>query len=210
MLKKKTAYICIILACVCLCACSQGADEIILIGSESETVETQITGLPEKNRRGSAVEDNESREMETEEATIRVHVCGAVVHPGVVELEAGSRVEDALASCGGFAQGADETYVNLAAWAVDGEMIYFPTLEEVQTGQVWQREQRSSKESGADASGNALVNINTANAELLCTLPGIGESRAQDIIAYREVNGPFRNCDAIMSVPGIKSGIYSS
>lgn len=211
MLKRKTVSICVVLVCVCLCACSKGTDEIILIGSESETVAMQTTGLPEKNRRkpvvSSGQEDAAWKDVQ-EQVMIRVHVCGAVVQPGVVELEAGSRVEDALASCGGFAQGADRTYVNLAAWAVDGEMIYFPTLEEVQTGLVWQREQRSHKESGTDAEGNDLVNINTADVALLCTLPGIGESRAEDIIAYRDANGPFRSCDAIMSVPGIKAGIY--
>ena len=213
MLKRKIAYICVIWVCICLCACSNGGGEIILIGSESEAVAMQTVGLPEKNRRKPAMEsvgqtENVGGEEVQASVMIRVHVCGAVMQPGVVELKAGSRVEDALASCGGFAQGADRAYVNLAAWAEDGEMIYFPTVGEVQAGQVWQQEQRMLKDTGMDTEDGAFVNINTANVTLLCTLPGIGESRAKDIIAYREANGPFRSCDAIMSVPGIKSGIY--
>ncbi len=57
-------------------------------------------------------------------------------------------------------------------------------------------------------SASGLVNINTADAAALCTLPGIGESRAQDIISYREANGGFQACEDIMKVSGIKTAAY--
>ncbi len=213
MFKKKMVYVCAMLASVCLSACSGGSDEIILIGNEDGAVAQEMVGLPEKDRREPALEtENETEDIYAEEVQepmmVRVHVCGAVVCPGVVELAAGSRVEDALEVCGGFAEGADLSYVNLAAWVVDGEMIYFPTAEEVAAGQVRQRVSATYGGYMPVTSKEVLVNINTADVSLLCTLPGVGESRAKEIIAYREKNGPFGSCEALMDVPGIKAGIY--
>ena len=111
---------------------------------------------------------------------ICVYVCGAVEAPGVVFLPDGSRAADALASAGGFAADAAEEAVNLAAKVSDGEKLYFPTCEEY-VAQARQEE----------AAAVGLVNINTADIAQLCTLPGIGESRAEDIIAYRESHGAF-------------------
>ncbi len=124
-----------------------------------------------------------------------VYVCGAVASPGVVELAEGSRVADALEAAGGFAEDAQRDHVNLAAKVSDGEKLYFPTIEEAC------QLQEQAAESG-------LVNINTADAALLATLPGIGEAKAQDIIAYREEKGGFAQCEELMQVNGIKRGTY--
>jgi competence protein ComEA len=115
----------------------------------------------------------------------------------VVSLPEGSRVEDALDAAGGFAPDADETYVNLADWVTDGQKVYFPKIGE------------ESQDASDSAFSDGLVNINTADASLLCTLPGIGEARAQDIIAYREANGGFETPEDIMKVSGIKTSVYS-
>lgn len=125
---------------------------------------------------------------------ICVYVCGAVMEPGVVCVPQGSRVEDALSAAGGFREDAGRESVNLADWVEDGQMLVFPTREEAAAA--------------AEDCGSGLVNINAADAALLCTLPGIGESRAADIIAYREKNGGFERCEDIMKVPGIKSSVY--
>lgn len=117
---------------------------------------------------------------------IYVHVCGAVQNPGVIGLPAGSRREDAC-----------ETYVNLAALLTDGEQLYIPDEEE---GKQLKQAQLGG--------GSTVVNINTATQEMLCTLPGIGNSRAKDIIAYREKNGKFLRKEDIMQVSGIKKSIY--
>ena len=116
----------------------------------------------------------------------------------MVFLPDGSRAADALAAAGGFAADAAEEAVNLAAKVSDGEKLYFPTCWEY----VSQAEQEEAEAAG-------LVNINTAGVGQLCTLPGIGESRAADIIAYRESHGDFAACEDIMHVAGIKESIYN-
>ena len=134
---------------------------------------------------------------ETEEITDRilVYVCGAVKEPGVVELERDARVVDAIALAGGFGEEADETYMNLAGKLQDGEKIYVPTVIEVSQ---WNAEKRTDK----------LIDINEADVEELCKLTGIGESKATDIINYRETKGPFQKKEDLMKVPGIKENLY--
>lgn len=125
-----------------------------------------------------------------------VYVCGAVLRPGVVELPAGSRCNDALEAAGGFAQNAARESVNLAEPVSDGMQIYFPTVQE--------------QEAQAEAlERQGLVNINTAGADGLCTLPGIGQAKALAIISYREQNGRYKTPEDIMKVPGIKESAYS-
>lgn len=134
-------------------------------------------------------------EQTTEIEKILVHVCGAVEEPGVIEVDSRCRVVDAICLAGGMTAEADETYLNLAGRLTDGEKIYVPTREEVSQ---WTVEEQ----------GNSTVNINTASVERLCELPGIGESKATDIIAYREKNGAFESTEDIMKVPGIKASLY--
>lgn len=124
-----------------------------------------------------------------------VYVCGAVQDPGVVALDADARVVDAILAAGGMTEDASETYVNLAARLTDGEKIYVPTRAE-------------AAELERAAAEQVKVNINTADKEELCTLPGIGESKAEDIIAYREKQGSFKNLEELMQVSGIKESLY--
>lgn len=141
--------------------------------------------------------------LEQEQPTmIYVHVCGAVMNPGVVVLSEESRGQDALAAAGGFAQDAATDAVNLAERVYDGMKLYFPTQEEAQA-------LGSPAQTGGGASAEpGRVNINTADAALLCTLPGIGESKARAIVADREKNGPFVSVEDIMRVSGIKESAY--
>lgn len=128
---------------------------------------------------------------------ICVYVCGEVNDPGVYSLAEGSRANDALIAAGGFTEEADKSYVNLAAKVNDGDRLYFPGISE------------ATREKAAEEALKAgIVNINTADEALLCTLPGIGSSRAQDIISYRESNGPFESKEDIMKVSGIKDSAY--
>ena len=107
------------------------------------------------------------------------------------------RVEEALEAAGGFGAEAGREAVNLADWVSDGQKLYFP------------KEGEAVEEPQAQAdSASGLVNINTADVAALCTLPGIGESRARDIISYREANGGFQACEDIMKVSGIKTAAY--
>lgn len=135
--------------------------------------------------------------------TIAVHVSGAVAAPGVYELEEGARVADAVELAGGFLEGAAENALNLARVLNDGEQVVVPTAEE-----------HAAQQTAAEALGGAAgvggkVNINTASAEQLDTLPGVGESTAQKIIADREANGPFSSPEDLKRVSGIGDKKYA-
>lgn len=169
--------------CCLMCGC--GVRDEALVFSASETEEAVDSG------------NGESTASE-EQSLICVYVCGAVVHPGVVELSEGSRADDALRGAGGFTEDAARESVNLAAKVADGEMLYFPTVSEAE-------EQKKAEEEAK----MGLVNINTADAAQLMTLPGIGEARARDIIAYREANGAFQAKEDLQKVSGIKENMYA-
>lgn len=199
-LAEKTArnilgyLICILALTLGLCACRGEKEEVLLLGSGDSLTVTE--------RADDAARDEESGESGRRTDMIYVHVCGAVKTPGVVELPEGSRAEDALLAAGGFAEGAAREYVNLAAKVKDGERLYFPTEEE-----LLQNGGKTHAEAASEA-GTGLVNINTADVKALCTLSGIGESRAADIIKYREKHGDFKKCEDLMKVPGIKTKLY--
>lgn len=131
-------------------------------------------------------------------SSVTVHVAGAVRSPGVYEVDLGARVVDAMAAAGGPLPRAAIDVVNLAAPVTDGERIYLPAVGEVVDP--------VAMSSGADANGSsstALVNVNTATAEQLDTLPGVGPSTAAAIIARRDEIGRFVSEDDLLSVPGI-------
>ncbi len=145
---------------------------------------------------GQPPQESENADIQPEKL-LYVHVCGCVREPGVAALPEGSRAGDALAAAGGFSEDADRDYVNLAAKVADGEKLYFPSAAEAE-----------SLQEEAQEADSHLVDINSAEEALLCTLPGIGASRAEAIIAYREEHGPFETGEDIMKVPGIKEGAY--
>ncbi|MDY4069442.1 MAG: helix-hairpin-helix domain-containing protein, partial [Lachnospiraceae bacterium] len=182
-------------------------------------------------------------------ATCFVHIYGAVVNPGVYELQEGSRIYQAVSAAGGFSEEACRDYVNQARQVSDGMKIWIPTEKEAaklltlsgdgkggtdglggsSAGTVnvsgpygdsagietvdAQTANTDSVGAGADpgagTAGSGLVNINTATVEQLCTLNGIGESRAKTIIAYREAHGNFTKKEDIMKVTGIKESSYA-
>lgn len=181
-----------ILIAILLCGCSK-EEELYPLGHSKQM--HQEAGDVEAGK--EAVEVGGGNPKSVSQAVIYVHVCGAVLNPGVVEVPAGSRAQAAVDAAGGFAEAADTAYVNLAAPIGDGEQLYIPTKEEAQ---------ELRKNQAAAASG--IVNLNTADVKLLCTLPGIGESRAGDIIAYRQQKGGFTDTKEIMQVPGIKASTY--
>jgi competence protein ComEA len=150
---------------------------------------------------GTVTADAEAIVAEEPPADIVVHVAGAVFRPGVYELPAGSRVADAVAAAGGVVGTAAPDAVNLARLLVDGEQIYLPTVEEIESGTVTGPATAGSLGAGSTASG--LVNINTAGTAELETLPGIGPATAQAIVEDREANGPFLTPEDLMRVSGI-------
>ena len=164
------------------------------------------------SRAGTSATAEAAEKEESPSAVIGVFVCGAVVREGVYELPEGARVIDAVNAAGGYRDDADRTYVNQAAYVSDTERIEIPTTEEAALLREADREARGADgrtgraESPAESSG--LININTAGAEELMTLPGIGESKASEIIRYRESHGPFGAVEEIMNVSGIGNSVY--
>ena len=166
------------------------------------------------------------------EATVRVHVAGAVNNPGVYTLPAQGRAVDAIAAASGAAADADLDRVNLAGALSDGVQIYVPHRGETAApaqiqpnggtanagqgnaangaaqngasqGGAQPQPARTLTPAGSAQKGSTPVNINTATAEELQTLPRIGPAMAQRIIAWREAHGGFRSVDELDAVPGI-------
>lgn len=145
-------------------------------------------------------------ETEAMDPAFVVHVCGEVVNPGIYELPAGSRIYEAVKAAGGFTENAEEESVNLASPIEDGVQIRIYSKDEAETLAAG-----AAPFDGFEASGEGkepVVNLNTATKEELMTLSGIGESRAEDIIRYREENGGFQNIEDIMKVSGIKDAAF--
>ena len=204
---------------------SASAESVQAVGTQ-QSPGTQSTAQPSANPSESA------QGGASGEATVRVHVAGAVNNPGVYTLPAQGRAVDAIAAASGAAADADLDRVNLAGALSDGVQIYVPHRGETaapaqiqpnggtaNTGQgnaangvsqngasqggTQPQPARTLTPAGSAQKGSAPVNINTATAEELQTLPRIGPAMAQRIIAWREAHGGFRSVDELDAVPGI-------
>ena len=145
------------------------------------------------------VSDGSGPDAPDEQELLYVDVGGAVREPGLKRLTEGARVNDAIDAAGGLTEDADERQVNRAALVADGEKIYIPELGE--SADVSSEEGSAGGDLPAESSD--VININTADAQLLDELPGVGPATAQAIIEDREANGPFSAPEDIMRVTGI-------
>ena len=142
---------------------------------------------------------------------IKVYITGAVQIPGVYELRQGDRIYDAVTAAGGTDQGADLEAINLAALVKDEGYYYVPRLGETPRPEIAAAVAEANAPAGdSGESQNGLVDLNTADEELLGSLPGIGPTRARAIIDHRQQNGPFESIDDILNVQGIGEGIYEN
>ena len=199
---------------------SASAESVQAVGAQ-QSPGTQSTAQPSANPSESA------QGGASGEATVRVHVAGAVNNPGVYTLPAQGRAVDAIAAASGAAADADLDRVNLAGALSDGVQIYVPHRGETAApaqiqpnggtanagqgnaangasqGGAQPQPARTLTPAGSAQKGSTPVNINTATAEELQTLPRIGPAMAQRIIAWREAHGGFRSVDELDAVPGI-------
>lgn len=164
-----------------------------LIEPVSITEQTNPTALEEPIK--------EVMESEANQKVI-VDVKGAVNYPGVFELTTNNRIVDAIELAGGYAANADPTRINHAQKLVDEMVIYIPIVgEEIPEMESVQVANTTINKSSS--SENGKVNLNTATESELTTLPGIGPSKAQAILTYREENGSFQSIDDLKKVSGI-------
>ena len=184
---RKTAIVLAALSLL-LCGCARSSDGVMLYEDETETQEA------------SAPTDSAPQPADGG-GQCYVYVCGAVQAPDVYILEQGARVCDAIEAAGGMTEAAAQDYWNLAEAVADGQMIYIPTKEEAA--------ERLQEETDAGAEqDDGLININTADKARLMEIPGIGEAKAEDILAYRKEHGAFSSIEEIQNVPGIKEGLF--
>lgn len=170
-------------------------------GKADDRIELVVTDsvISTSDEAGSHFDSSDDSTKDESNTDIYVHICGAVINPGVYQVPAGTRVYQALELAGGSSDDAYLSGINLADKLADGQKVYIPAEGENAEGVL-------STDSGGVQS--VMININTASEAELMTLPGIGQSRAKDIINYRVKNGFFESIDDIMKVSGIKEAAF--
>ncbi len=238
MKHKFLLYFICITAAACLlicCACGQ-AYELVLTDSPSESRsgageqktaeyadQTPDSGADytdsEKSGKETAETDGEPDAAGSisgasgaeQEKQICVYVCGAVRDTGVYTLPAGSRVYEAVEAAGGLTEDAEPRALNQAQLLEDGQQITVLTRDETEntgTGIPVINETDSGGAAGGPDIKTEIVNLNTADKEALMSLSGIGEARAEAILAYRQEHGMFSSAEEIMQIDGIGEKLY--
>lgn len=190
----------------------------ILIDNSVVAVDSNIENIDILN-------DISNNTKDSEEEIYLVDIKGAINNPGVYKVPVGTRVNDVINAAGGLTDNADTSLINLSKLVIDEMVIIIYTKDEVQNSnlvntviKVVEKEcvcpniENDScindKITDTITGGNGKVNINTASMEELSKLDGIGESKAQAIIKYREENGNFKTIEDITNVSGIGSSVY--
>ncbi len=172
-----------------------------------ESSSIQLSESLEEKEEVLSTEKEETVTTESRAVQIKVYICGSVYNPGIVEITEGVRLGEALVLVGGALDTADLNSVNLAHRLSDAEMVYIPKKGEIiidkQSSVPGFAIKNASSKSGK-------VNINTASKSELETLPGIGPSTADKIIAYRQKSGGFKNAKDLMNVTGIGEKKYEA
>ncbi len=197
LLRQRPWLVCGVLVVVCL-ICGFAAWGVLIANGEQETLIVRSDSNNPSDGGSSSLGVVE----EVSVTTVVVDVSGAVVNPGIYELEEDSRVADAIEAAGGLADDADVSTLNRASKISDGLKITVPQKGDASA------ESGSAASSGSSSFGNAssgtvLVNINTATVEELQILSGVGPSTAQSIVEDREQNGLFSSTEDLMRVSGI-------
>lgn len=185
-------------------------------GATGSQEQSQPSGESESDASSTGTRSNKAdgsgADAKNPNKKITVHVAGAVASSGVVELPSDSRVVDAVAAAGGLRPDADPDRVNLATVLSDGMRIVIPVKGADPPAELPIVGSSTSPESGGGAGGAsssgspglpAKINVNSAIAEQLQTLPGVGPATSAAIIAKREKDGPFKSVDALLEVRGI-------
>ncbi|MFI3237990.1 MAG: helix-hairpin-helix domain-containing protein [Lachnospiraceae bacterium] len=196
MHKKYDKLVLVLLLCMLLTACVDTGNLSLqeALSSESDSSATLSTNSADEV---VLTEDVIATTEALEQVVCYVYVCGAVVSPGVYELLEGERKVQAIELAGGFLEEAAQEAINLAEEIEDGMQIVVPTVEELDVIRL---------EEELVLSG--LINLNTASKEQLCTLSGIGDAKATEILAYREQIGTFSSIEELKNISGIGDSVY--
>lgn len=151
-------------------------------------------------------EINFTNVIEEEKTQIVIHITGQVINQGIVKLEEGSRVIDAIEKAGGATKEANLSKINLAYLLEDGMKLYVPSVNDKEE----QILNISTNGKDEDTKQTLKVNINTATNEELQKLPGIGEAMASRIITYRKENGKFSKLEDLKNVSGIGEAKFNN
>lgn len=188
---KKQSFCLFGMLVLCFCACGKNTDVYLEAYGSDEAESTETSSELSKQEKNLTQQDD-----------CYVYICGAVANPGVYMLPEGSRIYEVIALAGGLTEEAEETLLNQAERVTDGMMLRVYTKAEAEELSVIQ-------ESGETAeTSDSRININTAGASELMSLPGVGSAKADAILSYRETNGAFASIEELMNVPGIKEGVF--
>lgn len=194
------------LLCGCtLYGCTSENDVYLENASDTVTEQEGVETQAEQAESSEAASDTKQEAVEKTEGICYIHLCGAVKNPGIYILPEGSRIYEAVLMAGGLTEDACEESVNQAEVLTDGQLIKILTKEEAVAADNSVVD--GSKEA-AETVSDGRINLNTATVSELTTLPGVGESKAEAIIAYREEHDGFSSIEEIMNIAGIKDGIF--
>ena len=193
-----------------MCGCAEkhdAAEEIeeFTLEGESDVEKNSSNSKTESEKESQGGTDAEEGLPET----LYVHVCGAVNAPGVYELRTDARIYEALEAAGGMTEDAAADWINQAEALSDGERIYVPTQEEAEESAQSVSGQWADPNRNAGGSVSDKININTAAKEELMTLSGIGASKAESILKYRQEHGNFQSIEDLKKIEGIKDGVFN-
>ena len=189
-------FTCLLLTVLPACGASEKGGSLTLLLEEAAGQEISAGAASDEAVRegGVLLPEEAARGGGVPALTAFVHICGEVESPGVYEVAEDARICDVLLLAGGFTESAATDAVNMAQKVTDGMQVVVPSVEEAE------------RQTLAEAEADGRVELNTATLE---QLPGIGESRARAILAYREEHGGFSVTEELMQVSGIKEGTFN-
>ena len=175
---------------------------VIIIGglfyfNQSKTED--YSGVSFSNTNGNEAINKDEKAEDKHDEKIFVDVKGAVKHPGVFETTKDKRVKDLIEEAGGLLENADTSTLNLSQKVKDQMVIYVLKHGE---------KPKQISDGGIDSSNGDVININTANKEQLMKISGVGKTKAEAIISYREKNGDFKKKEDITKVHGIGKATF--
>ena len=193
--------------CYCYTYFDKDTDVVINLSDESDPSKDVADVDHTESSSETTVLGEVSNETMEDDVTIYVHICGAIVNPGVYEVSEDTRIVDLIEVAGGLEQEAAGDYINQAQQVEDGQQIYIPTEDEVSDVGLLEFKMEDL-ETENDEGVLSPIDINKADVSDFMKLPGIGQAKAESIIKYRNSYGDFQSTEDLMKIAGIKEGVF--